>query len=147
MNSSNYYFYFLFYSPETRTVNLSSVASDNYEFSVYLYEESSNCQADCTREGSDVCDRTCDGYNGCTFPSNKVKDICDSGTGQYDGATNGQVKTYNSTHEVRCCDSTPYKSETEPESNVTVEADDIVRTERIVTINGEQVKMNVISFD
>ncbi|MGM5482232.1 MAG: hypothetical protein ACQESF_02110 [Nanobdellota archaeon] len=82
-------------------------------------EEGQPCQSDCTREGSEYCDPTCVGINGCTYdPSyttnlfgetSDVMDVCKM-------QKKGWVKKFDETKYVECCNSTPFvKSELESE--------------------------------
>lgn len=74
-------------------------------------ELGSVCQADCTRKGSEFCDPTCVGINGCGYDTSfttmlygqpaDVMDVCNM-------QKKGWVKDFNSTHVVQCCNSTPY---------------------------------------
>ena len=73
-------------------------------------------------------------------------DVCDPTAKIYDGATAGQVKKYNSSTNVVCCDGGYSNVVGNVESDVKVKADNVITTERIVVINGKQVKMKVISF-
>lgn len=138
------------YQPYTKTElfkNPSLNKIGEYKRNVYLTFGTSNCEADCTREGSDMCDRTCEGWNNCNFASQETMDLCDPTDALNDGATNQHIKTYQN-QKVKCCTGSPQTLTTyNKEISVPSDKKNVITTTRIVTMNGVPVKMTYIAFN
>ncbi len=99
-----------------------------------------DCLPDCTRESNDaVCDKTCQGTNGCNFYDSAAADAC------HDWKS-GFRRPYGEGMEVQCCDGSPYQIRSVKPSQTKNNATVVARVTRMVWYEGKFVKMVVDVF-
>lgn len=136
------------YSPST--IPLSVDYSEEKVLNFTLSKSSSTCEPDCTRGSANgnVCDRTCEGYNGCSFTLEDIKDVCDPGMGEMDGYQKGMVVPLNSGYNVRCCTGPLLIKPTGTLPNtLDVNSKNVVTISKVVILNGKPVTMRMIVFE
>ncbi len=97
-----------------------------------------DCESDCTLKGGDVCMAECSGFEGCS-----LEPLCD-------GVKKGLLLDTDDSLMLRCCQGEIVeKSEeiSDVQLNETVDAENIIRTTRIVYHEGKPVKMVVVTWE
>ncbi|MFT4310925.1 MAG: hypothetical protein ACMXYC_04825, partial [Candidatus Woesearchaeota archaeon] len=109
------------------------------ETTVHVQLQSSECQADCTRVGSNTCDASCEGINGCTFYNNQTKEAVD-------GRLLGTLVNLGNNQQVRACSGEPFA--VQPQRAV-IECGDrpIAQVTRIVYHEGKPVRLVVATCE
>ena len=97
-----------------------------------------DCLSDCSTLGEIGKCGPCDCLNGCQYSDTIAVSRCA-------GKLVGEVVPYNSTHQIRCCEGTPYTLERIP-AIVTVNSTNVVTIQRIVWFEGRIVKMMISVF-
>ncbi len=119
-------------------------------FSSSDYE--TECLPDCSKRYDIVplCHAECDGINGCSFSSERSKEVCTSLSplNLFNPAV-GSVEVYNATENllVVCCSGNPYRKQLDKKIiRPELPTRNFVRTTRIVFLRGELVRMVVTTF-
>ena len=131
-------------SPVISEVKFKNKDLKTRSFSMELSQ--SSCQPDCTREGYSVCDRTCNGWKGCIFASQETMNYCDPTEDPYDGYPKGSTRQIGS-NELVCCTGALLSPATKYKPQIYVDAENIIKSSRVVIIGGEQLNMHLIVFD
>ncbi len=106
------------------------------------------CLSDCTRTDDpySLCDATCDGVNGCSFFSGATKNIC-----TLPQQAKGTRKVISSDGEndtaVYCCKNATVIEKKSNLATIECPKENIVKLTKIVIIDGEPVKMNVVACE
>jgi 5-hydroxyisourate hydrolase-like protein (transthyretin family) len=115
----------------------------NVQYNATLFFAQTLCQNDCTMVGSNICDRRCDGFNSCEFKNQSVRNICDPTDNPNDGALKGHI-----IDNVLCCTGdSSISSSNQVDMKVPSNIDNVVKTTRIVFLNGQPVKLNIVVFN
>ena len=119
---------------EPKVMVLTTGIADINLGTINLRRISSECKPDCTRH-NDICDATCDGWNGCVFPQ-IMKAGCD-----------GRQKDFKDPFTNRLC----CTGEKEPTSVVgdpvlEVDAENIVKSVRLAILDGKSVEVHIAIF-
>lgn len=123
----------------TRVNDLDILPGFNY-MDFYLGIGPADCQNDCTRlSDSEICAVECEFTNNCVYFDSSTAEICDN-------KPLGFVLQYNETHDIICCDGTPFVREIVPAS-VEVDSNNVITVTRTVWLNGKLVKMVVTVFE
>ncbi len=94
-----------------------------------------DCTDVCTKIGSNLCNKDCQGKGFCWFYSQQTMDACD-GTFGWTELPDGKY--------VNCCKGTPFSPS---KADVSVPcASNVIKTQKLVLYLGKFVKMNIISF-
>ena len=132
------------YSPVIQDLTL--MCNDQEQINATMYTTQSLCQPDCTMLGSQICDRRCHGFNGCYYPSDSIKNVCDPTDAPYDGALTGHIKQVEGEN-IRCCTGLTTQQLDTSEIKVPEESRNVVKTTRIVFLNGQPVRLNVVVYN
>jgi hypothetical protein len=105
----------------------------------------SDCEADCTLRGEDICDPACDGVNGCSFQFGV------GGAGSCEGSRDGLRVFFNTTHDAVCCSSSTYIRKTTG-IDVSVPGQNVVKMTSVVNFRDAfkyvvGAKMHVIVYE
>jgi len=94
-----------------------------------------DCMDDCTYKDDNTCHSDCDGRSECDFYNEMTKSACNNAQLQW-------IRNYNETHKVRCCEGIP-EEKAEVKSIVTCEKENMIKTTKLVRLNGKLVRLIV----
>jgi hypothetical protein len=116
-----------------------------------LLPTDSTCKPDCTRgqANGNVCDKSCDGYNACSFGSQQIMNACDPGSQPFDGYQKNVVVPIGFNSTVKCCKGPTKTPSAAPDAklSVTSKSKNVVTIKRVVILNGQPVTMVISVFD
>ncbi len=104
------------------------------------------CLPDCTRADDDyhLCDPGCDGINGCSYYNTQAKNACTLPR-QAKGARRVIEDTQINQTAVYCCGGVPVVEKKNTNISVNCAGGEAIKMTKIVIVDGEPVKMNVIA--
>lgn len=133
------------YDASTRLdIFLADGATENVDF--VLTQGLGDCDDDCTKVGSNVCDASCHGKGLCWYYSDETKALCDGTFGIIDVPEGIEIPpgTPAGGKYLDCCKGRPY----EPVSaQVTVPAQNVVVTKKPVLYKGKFVNMVMVVYN
>ncbi len=125
------------YTPGTKTIPIPEKQTTTVNFQ--LGYGPNDCISDCTRESSNgMCDRSCDGTNGCRFYDSQAADVCD-------GIRKDFRRSYPGNREIQCCEGSPYTAMLVKNATL-INATVVARVTKTVWYEGKLVKMIVDVF-
>ena len=98
-----------------------------------------DCEAECTTLSFPKTCGPCDCINGCSYADAHAQEVCL-------GMPKDSIQPYNATHEIRCCEGTPYVIERIP-AIVYVNSTTIITIQRVVWMEGKLLKMFITVFE
>ncbi len=126
------------YTPGIKNLFIPAAVTTTVNF--LLGHGPNDCLADCTRDSNGgVCDKSCDGTNGCVFYDDIAANACNNWK-------SGFRRPYSNGTEIQCCDGAPYAPRAVKPSPTKTNATVVARVTRMVWYEGKFVKMVVDVF-
>ena len=120
------------YLSQAKSVSVPPKQQLSINFNLIL---GTSCESDCTFAADNIVHASCDTKSGCSFCDSVSKSACDN-------SQPGWLRDYNATHFVTC-PSGCAQPKVEIKSSITCESGTLVKVYRIVTYNGQPVKLIV----